>query len=185
MTSSLVVKITCGAEAAERANQAWTVAAMGLAAGAEVMVWLTGEAVWFAVAAGFLAVPVAVPVVFFTASPGFLLEGKGVAWIGFFEPMAERAGFVAVPVVSFAAEVAPPAAGVFLTGVLLAVDFAAPVVPAVALAGAFFTGVAVPLFAGVLPVVALFPSFEGAFLAAGLGSLSTILILLTPSADAC
>ena len=46
---SLVVKITCGAEAAERANQAWTVAAMALAAGADVTVWLTGEAVWFAV----------------------------------------------------------------------------------------------------------------------------------------
>jgi predicted peroxiredoxin len=45
----LVVKITCGAEAAERANQGWTVAAMGLAAGAPVTVWLTGEAVWFAV----------------------------------------------------------------------------------------------------------------------------------------
>ena len=44
---SLVVKITCGAEAAERANQAWTVAAMGVAAGADVTVWLTGEAVWF------------------------------------------------------------------------------------------------------------------------------------------
>ena len=50
MPRSLVVKITCGAEAAERANQGWTVAAMGLAAGAEVTVWLTGEAVWFAVA---------------------------------------------------------------------------------------------------------------------------------------
>ena len=35
MTSrSLLIKITCGAEAAERANQAWTVAAMGVAAGA-------------------------------------------------------------------------------------------------------------------------------------------------------
>ncbi len=45
----LVVKITCGAEAAERANQAWTVAALAVAAGAEVTVWLTGEAVWFAV----------------------------------------------------------------------------------------------------------------------------------------
>lgn len=50
MTRPLIVKITCGAEAAERANQAWTVASMGLAAGAEVTVWLTGEAVWFAVA---------------------------------------------------------------------------------------------------------------------------------------
>jgi predicted peroxiredoxin len=47
---SLLIKITCGAEAAERANQAWTVAAMGVAAGAVVAVWLTGDAVWFAVA---------------------------------------------------------------------------------------------------------------------------------------
>ena len=40
MTSrSLLIKITCGAEAAERANQAWTVAAMGVAAGASVAVW--------------------------------------------------------------------------------------------------------------------------------------------------
>ena len=46
---SLIVKITCGAEAAERANQGWTVAAMAIAAGAPVTVWLTGEAVWFAV----------------------------------------------------------------------------------------------------------------------------------------
>ncbi len=44
----LMVKITCGAEAPERANQAWTVAVTALAAGAEVGVWLTGEAVWFA-----------------------------------------------------------------------------------------------------------------------------------------
>ena len=47
---SLLIKITCGSEAAERANQAWTVAAMGVAAGASVSVWLTGEAVWFAAA---------------------------------------------------------------------------------------------------------------------------------------
>jgi predicted peroxiredoxin len=46
---ALLIKITCGAEAAERANQAWTVAAMGVAAGASVSVWLTGDAVWFAV----------------------------------------------------------------------------------------------------------------------------------------
>ncbi|SDR78687.1 Predicted peroxiredoxin [Friedmanniella luteola] len=45
----LVVKVTCGAEAPERANQAWTVASTALAAGADVTVWLTGEAVWFAV----------------------------------------------------------------------------------------------------------------------------------------
>jgi predicted peroxiredoxin len=46
---SLVLKLTGGAEAAERSNQAWTVAAMAIAAGADVTVWLTGEAVWFAV----------------------------------------------------------------------------------------------------------------------------------------
>jgi predicted peroxiredoxin len=45
----LAIKITCGAEAAERANQAWTVAATAIAAGADVAVWLSGEAVWFAV----------------------------------------------------------------------------------------------------------------------------------------
>jgi len=45
----LIIKLTCGVEAAERANQAWTVAATAVAAGAEVTVWLTGEAVWFAV----------------------------------------------------------------------------------------------------------------------------------------
>lgn len=45
----LVIKITCGAEAPERSNQAWTVAAMAIAAGSAVTVWLTGEAVWFAV----------------------------------------------------------------------------------------------------------------------------------------
>jgi predicted peroxiredoxin len=45
----LIVKLTCGAEAAERANQAWTVAAMAVAAGAPVTIWLTGEGVWFAV----------------------------------------------------------------------------------------------------------------------------------------
>ena len=61
---SLLVKITCGAEAPERANQGWTVAAMGLAAGADVAVWLTGEAVWFAVAGRQpdLALPLATPV---------------------------------------------------------------------------------------------------------------------------
>ena len=60
----LLVKITCGAEAAELANQAWTVAAMGVAAGAEVTVWLTGEAVWFGVRGRQpdLALPFATPV---------------------------------------------------------------------------------------------------------------------------
>jgi len=43
----LVVKVTCGAEDAERCNQAFTVAASAVAAGADVGLWLTGEAAWF------------------------------------------------------------------------------------------------------------------------------------------
>ena len=49
MTRRLVVKVTCGAEDAERCNQAFTVAAAAVAAGADVGLWLTGEAAWFAV----------------------------------------------------------------------------------------------------------------------------------------
>jgi predicted peroxiredoxin len=45
----LVIKCTTGAEGPERANQAFTVAAAGVAAGATVSLWLTGEAAWFAV----------------------------------------------------------------------------------------------------------------------------------------
>lgn len=49
MSRTLVIKLTAGAEEAERANQAFTVAATAVAAGATVSLWLTGEAVWFAV----------------------------------------------------------------------------------------------------------------------------------------
>jgi predicted peroxiredoxin len=45
----LVVKVTCGVEAAERLNQALTVAATAVAAGVEVSLWLTGDATWLAV----------------------------------------------------------------------------------------------------------------------------------------
>ncbi|GAB4077078.1 DsrE family protein [Nostocoides australiense] len=45
----LLVKLTCGEEALERANQALTVAATAVASGAEVSLWLTGEASWLAV----------------------------------------------------------------------------------------------------------------------------------------
>ncbi|MEO6510085.1 MAG: DsrE family protein [Nocardioides sp.] len=41
--------MTCGAEDAERCNQAFTVAASAVAAGADVGLWLTGEAAWFGV----------------------------------------------------------------------------------------------------------------------------------------
>ena len=43
------MKVTCGAEDAERCNQAFTVSAAAVAAGADVGLWLTGEAAWFAV----------------------------------------------------------------------------------------------------------------------------------------
>lgn len=51
----LVVKVTCGAEEPERCTQGLTVAATALASGADVSLWLTGEAVALAVrgAAGF------------------------------------------------------------------------------------------------------------------------------------
>jgi predicted peroxiredoxin len=45
----LVVKCTSGTDAPERCSQAFTVAATALAAGTEVSLWLTGEAVWLAV----------------------------------------------------------------------------------------------------------------------------------------
>jgi len=45
---SLVVTLTCGAEALERTAQALTVATTALAAGIPVHVWLTGEATWLA-----------------------------------------------------------------------------------------------------------------------------------------
>lgn len=46
---SLVVKLTAGVEALERANQAFTVASTAAGAGVQVSMWLTGDAVWFAV----------------------------------------------------------------------------------------------------------------------------------------
>jgi len=45
----LLVKVTCGAEDPERCNQAFTVAATAAASGADVGLWLTGEAAWFGV----------------------------------------------------------------------------------------------------------------------------------------
>jgi len=48
MSRSLVVKLTSGAEAPERCAQAFTVASVAIASGAEVSLWLTGEASWLA-----------------------------------------------------------------------------------------------------------------------------------------
>lgn len=45
---SLVVKVTAGDDAPERCLQGLTVAAVAVAAGAQVSLWLTGQAVWLA-----------------------------------------------------------------------------------------------------------------------------------------
>ena len=48
MPKTLVVKATAGQDAPERCSQAFTVAAIAVAAGVEVELWLTGESAWFA-----------------------------------------------------------------------------------------------------------------------------------------
>lgn len=48
MTRSLLVKATAGSDAPERCSQAFTVAALGVASGVPVSLWLTGESAWFA-----------------------------------------------------------------------------------------------------------------------------------------
>jgi len=45
---NLVIKTTAGLDRPEATNQAFTVAAGAVAAGAEVSLWLTGESAWFA-----------------------------------------------------------------------------------------------------------------------------------------
>jgi predicted peroxiredoxin len=64
MARSLLIKVTAGTDDAERCNQAFTVAATAVASGVPVSLWLTGEAVWFAVdgRAPDLALPHAAPV---------------------------------------------------------------------------------------------------------------------------
>lgn len=59
----LVVKTTAGADRPEACNQAFTVAAAAVAAGARVSLWLTGEASWFALPgrAAELSLPEATP----------------------------------------------------------------------------------------------------------------------------
>lgn len=62
-TRSLVVKVTAGEDAPERCSQAFTVAAVAVASGVPVSLWLTGESAWFALpgrAEGF-ALPEAAP----------------------------------------------------------------------------------------------------------------------------
>ncbi|QXJ23992.1 DsrE family protein [Actinomadura graeca] len=47
MARPLVIKVTAGADAPERCNQAFTVAAAAVASGVPVSLWLTGESSWF------------------------------------------------------------------------------------------------------------------------------------------
>jgi predicted peroxiredoxin len=47
-SAKLVVKAMAGASDPERCAQAFTVASTALASGAEVSLWLTGDAAWFA-----------------------------------------------------------------------------------------------------------------------------------------
>jgi predicted peroxiredoxin len=47
MSRSLVIKTTAGADAPERCNQAFTVAAAAVASGVQVSLWLTGESAWY------------------------------------------------------------------------------------------------------------------------------------------
>jgi predicted peroxiredoxin len=49
MAQRLLVKVTCGTDDPERSNQGLTVASAAVASGAQVSLWLTGEAAWFAV----------------------------------------------------------------------------------------------------------------------------------------
>jgi predicted peroxiredoxin len=49
MERSLVVKATAGQDDPERASQAFTVAAVAVASGVRVSLWLTGESAWFAI----------------------------------------------------------------------------------------------------------------------------------------
>jgi predicted peroxiredoxin len=48
MSRKLVVKVTAGADAPERCSQAFTVAAIAVASGVPVSLWLTGESAWYA-----------------------------------------------------------------------------------------------------------------------------------------
>ena len=61
MPRPLIVKVTCGADDPERANQALTVAAPARRAGALVCLWLTGLAAWLGAGRGGFALPQASP----------------------------------------------------------------------------------------------------------------------------
>ena len=89
------MKVTCGAEDAERCNQAFTVAASAVASGADVGLWLTGEAAWFAIPgrAEQFSLPLAAPLADLLA--GVLAGGQ----VTLCTQCAERRGIVAGDVV--------------------------------------------------------------------------------------
>lgn len=58
---ALVVKVTAGEEAAERCLQGLTVCSVAAASGAQVSLWLTGEAVWLATAGRDIELPESPP----------------------------------------------------------------------------------------------------------------------------
>ena len=92
---SLRIKVTCGGEDAERCNQAFTVAAAAVASGADVGLWLTGEAAWFAVpgrAAAF-SLPLAAPLADLLA--GVLAGGQ----VTLCTQCADRRGITATDVI--------------------------------------------------------------------------------------
>ncbi len=70
MARTLVIKVTAGKDDPERCNQAFTVAAAGVATGVSVSLWLTGEAAWFALPgrASDFALPHAAPLADLLAS---------------------------------------------------------------------------------------------------------------------
>lgn len=61
MSRSLLVKVTCGSDDPERANQGVTVAATALTAGVATSLWLTGEGVWLAVPGRAFTLPEGAP----------------------------------------------------------------------------------------------------------------------------
>ena len=80
MVRPLVVKVTAGADDPERCNQGFTVAATAVAAGADVSLWLTGEAAWFGVPgrAEAFALPHAAPLADLLASGARRRAGHGL-----------------------------------------------------------------------------------------------------------
>ena len=95
MTKQLVIKVTAGADAPERCSQAFTVAAVAVASGVEVSLWLTGESAWFALPgrAGEFQLPHAAPLPVIVAPRARCTDPHGVVGsVGPRHPMAGMRG---------------------------------------------------------------------------------------------